>query len=64
MYKSYFKRILDFTLALFGLLLLSPIIIISTIGLSIVNNGKPFFFQLRPGKDGEIFKIVKFKNHF
>ncbi|MDP3358435.1 MAG: sugar transferase [Lutibacter sp.] len=35
--------------------------LIVTFGLAIANNGKPFFFQLRPGKNGEIFKIVKFK---
>lgn len=44
-----------------GLLLLSPIFLFVTIGLAIVNHGKTFFFQLRPGKDGKIFKIVKFK---
>jgi undecaprenyl phosphate N,N'-diacetylbacillosamine 1-phosphate transferase len=61
MYKSYFKRILDLIIALLGLLLLSPLLLFVIIGLTIANNGKPFFFQLRPGKDGEIFKIVKFK---
>ena len=61
MYKAYFKRILDFTAALLGLLILSPLLLFVIIGLTIANNGKPFFFQLRPGKDGKIFKIVKFK---
>ncbi len=61
MYKNYFKRLFDFFAAFFGLLLLSPIFIVVMIGLYIANQGKPFFFQLRPGKDERIFKIVKFK---
>jgi undecaprenyl phosphate N,N'-diacetylbacillosamine 1-phosphate transferase len=61
MYKSFFKKILDFLVALIGLLLLSPIFIIVTIGLFFANNGKPFFFQTRPGKNEKLFKIVKFK---
>src|SRR5690554_164782 len=61
MYKNYLKRIIDFLAAFFGLLLLSPIFIVVTIGLFIANNGKPFFFQERPGKDERIFKIIKFK---
>jgi len=61
MYKNYIKRLIDFLASLIGLLLLSPIFIIVTIGLAIANGGKPFFFQSRPGRFGEIFKIVKFK---
>jgi undecaprenyl phosphate N,N'-diacetylbacillosamine 1-phosphate transferase len=61
MYKSFFKRIIDFNGAILGLLILSPLFIIVTIGLYFSNHGKPFFFQLRPGKDGKIFKIIKFK---
>ncbi|MCP1997433.1 sugar transferase [Flavobacterium sp. HSC-61S13] len=61
MYKHFLKRILDFFAALIGLLLLSPIFIIVTIGLFFANSGKPFFFQRRPGKDERIFSIVKFK---
>src|SRR5690554_3145342 len=62
MYKSYFKRLFDFLLAFFGLLLLSPIFIIVTIGLFFANQGKPFFFQERPGLNEKIFKIIKFKS--
>jgi lipopolysaccharide/colanic/teichoic acid biosynthesis glycosyltransferase len=61
MYKHFFKRILDFLAAFFGLLVLSPLILVVTIGLFFANQGKPFFFQLRPGKNGVIFKIIKFK---
>lgn len=61
MYKNYIKRLIDFFAALFGLLLLSPVFIIVMIGLFFANQGKPFFFQARPGKNERIFKIVKFK---
>ncbi len=61
MYKFFFKRFIDVFLASFGLLVLFPIIIIVTVGLYFANAGKPFFFQLRPGLNGTIFKIVKFK---
>lgn len=61
MYKSILKRTIDLIGAFTGLLLLSPIFLIVILGLFLANNGKPFFFQLRPGKDGKIFKIVKFK---
>ena len=61
MYKKYLKRFLDFVAAFCGLVLLSPIFIIVTIGLYLANQGKPFFFQARPGKGERIFKIVKFK---
>ncbi len=64
-YKSGFKRLLDFFLSLAGLLVASPVLVVVTLLLAIANNGKPFFFQLRPGKNGRIFSIVKFKtmNH-
>ncbi|NOJ76358.1 sugar transferase [Empedobacter stercoris] len=61
MYKNYLKRLFDFLAAFFGLILLSPIFIVVMIGLYFANQGKPFFFQARPGKDERIFKIVKFK---
>jgi undecaprenyl phosphate N,N'-diacetylbacillosamine 1-phosphate transferase len=61
MYKHFLKRIIDLIAAVAGLLIVSPILVIVSIGLIIANDGKPFFFQLRPGKHGEIFKIVKFK---
>lgn len=61
MYKLFFKRILDFLLALFGLVVLSPLLLIVTMALYFANQGKPFFFQLRPGLNGQLFKIIKFK---
>jgi len=62
MYKNFFKRVFDFLAAFFGLLLLSPIFIIVMIGLAFANQGKPFFFQARPGKGERVFKIIKFKS--
>ncbi len=61
MYKKYIKRILDFTLAFIGFMVVSPIFILVTIFLAIANEGKPFFFQVRPGKNEKLFKIIKFK---
>jgi len=60
-YKSVFKRLLDFFLSLTVLLVASPVLVVVTFLLAIANNGKPFFFQHRPGKNGRIFSIVKFK---
>ncbi len=61
MYSNYIKRLFDFTAAVIGLFILSPILLIVVVLLYFANNGKPFFTQLRPGKNGVIFKIVKFK---
>jgi lipopolysaccharide/colanic/teichoic acid biosynthesis glycosyltransferase len=61
MYRKIVKPLLDFFAALAGLLLVSPIFIFVMIGLFFANNGKPFFFQTRPGKDEKLFKIIKFK---
>ena len=61
MYKNFFKPTLDFLIALIGLLVLFPIFLLVMLGLTIANNGKPFFFQKRPGKNEKIFSIIKFK---
>ena len=61
MYKNFFKRLFDLTAAVVGFLLISPIFLIVMIGLYFANKGKPFFFQLRPGKDERLFQIIKFK---
>lgn len=61
MYKHFFKRIFDILLSIIGLIILSPVFIIVLILLAIYNNGKPFFFQKRPGKNTKIFKVIKFK---
>lgn len=61
MYRNFFKRFFDFFIALIGLIVLSPIFIFVTVGLYFANQGKPFFFQARPGLNEKIFKIIKFK---
>jgi len=61
MYKKYFKRIFDFSLSLVALIIFSPLIILLIVLLFFANDGKPFYFQKRPGKDAEIFTIIKFK---
>jgi lipopolysaccharide/colanic/teichoic acid biosynthesis glycosyltransferase len=61
MYKAIIKPVFDFFSALLGLVLLIPFFLLITFFLFFANDGKPFFFQSRPGKNGKIFKIVKFK---
>ncbi|MEB3348203.1 sugar transferase [Aquimarina gracilis] len=61
MYKFFFKRVIDFSISLILLILISPVLLLLTIFLAIANNGKPFFIQRRPGKHERIFSIVKFK---
>lgn len=62
MYRMLFKRVFDIAISLTLLLLLSPIILILTLLLYIANQGKPFFFQARPGYKEREFKVVKFKS--
>lgn len=67
MYANFFKRVFDFLLSLFALLILSPILLILMIVGAIAMGGNPFFTQLRPGKidkktgEEKIFKLVKFR---
>jgi len=61
MYRHFIKPLCDFFIALFLLIILSPIILLTAILLFLANNGKIFFFQQRPGLNSKPFKIVKFK---
>ena len=62
MYKHFFKRFFDFCISLIVLICISPILLVVTIWLHFANKGAgAFFFQERPGKDGKIFKVIKFK---
>lgn len=61
MYKNGIKLVLDSVVALIALVLIAPIFILITIFLAFANQGKPFFFQKRPGKNERIFTIIKFK---
>lgn len=63
MYKHFFKRFFDFWIALIALVCISPILLVVTIWLHFANKGAgAFFTQDRPGKDEQIFKVVKFKS--
>lgn len=57
----FVKSFFDFFLGLFALLLFLPLLVLVTLFLAIANQGSPFFYQERPGKNGLIFRIVKFK---
>ena len=61
MYKNFFKRIIDFTLSFIGFIIISPIFVVIIIILFFANNGKPFFFQPRPTRNEQIFRVIKFK---
>jgi undecaprenyl phosphate N,N'-diacetylbacillosamine 1-phosphate transferase len=61
LYENVLKRIMDIIISSLGLLILSPVFIIVSIILLYSNNGKPFFFQKRPGKNEKLFSIIKFK---
>ena len=62
MYKHFFKRVLDFSIVFMVLLIIWPIMLCITIWLHFANKGAgAFFTQERPGKDGKIFKVIKFK---
>ena len=62
MYRFFLKRIFDFLLSLTAILLLSPLLLILIIAGMVKMGGNPFFTQERPGKNGKIFKLVKFKS--
>lgn len=63
MYKHFFKRLIDFTVVFIVLLIIWPILLVITIWLHFANKGAgAFFTQERPGKNGKIFKVIKFKS--
>ena len=61
MYKKYLKRIIDITISLIVLIIFSPIYILIALTIKIVDRGTIFYKQERTGKNGEIFKIYKFR---
>jgi lipopolysaccharide/colanic/teichoic acid biosynthesis glycosyltransferase len=61
LYRNFLKRVFDFIVSLIAFGLLLPLFILVTALLYIANQGSPFFVQPRPGKNGRIFKLVKFK---
>jgi len=62
MYKFFFKRFIDFVFSLFAIILLFIPLLVFTVCLHFANKGAgAFFTQVRPGLNGKIFKIWKFK---
>lgn len=61
MYAKFFKRVMDFTLSLLAIIVLSPVLLILTVLGAIKMKGNPFFTQLRPGKNEKLFKLIKFR---
>ena len=62
MYKHFFKRVIDIVFSLLVLIIFSPVLLVVYIWLTISNKGAgALFFQERPGKDGKLFKVIKFK---
>ncbi len=61
MYQKFFKGVLDFVLSLIATIILSPLMLIIAIAIKIDSKGPIFFFQERLGKDGKVFKIIKFR---
>jgi len=61
LYTRIVKRLFDFVISSLAFVVLLPVFLVILILLFFVNKGNPLFFQLRPGKDGKIFKIFKFK---
>ena len=63
MYKHFLKRLIDFIIALFALLLIGWLLLLIALWLHTANKGAgAIFYQKRPGKDGKIFKMMKFKS--
>lgn len=62
MYAHFLKRLIDFTIVFMVLLIIWPILLLITIWLHFANKGAgAFFTQERPGKNGKIFKVIKYK---
>ena len=61
MYRNFFKRGMDFMIALLALILLSPFFVVVYLLLLIANRGNPFFIQPRPGRSEATFNLYKFK---
>ena len=66
MYRKFFKRFFDFSLSLFAIIVLSPVLVVLIVAGAVAMKGNPFFVQERPGKKGKdgqekIFKLIKFR---
>ena len=61
MYKTILKPFFDIIIALIGFIILSPLFLLVFLLMTYTNKGNPFFYQVRPGKNERIFKVIKFK---
>lgn len=62
MYKNCFKRMIDCCLAMVAIVVLSPVMAAVAVLLAVANKGAGVVFtQTRPGKNGRLFKVMKFK---
>ena len=61
MYRSFFKRFFDLLVSLILFIGLLPLFLLVTVLLLLLQKDNPFFFQIRPGKDGKLFTLIKFK---
>ena len=62
LYANGVKRVFDLLIGLLVFIILSPVFFIIVLVLSIVNDGSPFFTQTRPGKNNDLFKVIKFRS--
>lgn len=62
MYAKYLKRLIDFVLSLFAIIILSPLLVVLVVLGIIFMRGNPFFTQERPGKDEKVFRLLKFRS--
>jgi undecaprenyl phosphate N,N'-diacetylbacillosamine 1-phosphate transferase len=61
MYRRFIKKIVDFVISLVAFVALLPLFFLMICILAVVNRGSVFFTQLRPGLNGKIFRLIKFK---
>ncbi|MBQ9117789.1 MAG: sugar transferase [Clostridia bacterium] len=61
LYRGFFKRFYDMLLSFLALVLLSPVLLVLIVLGAIKMKGNPFFTQARPGKNGKIFRLIKFR---
>lgn len=61
MYRHFIKRLFDFIVALILFIALSPVFVLIALLVPLLTREQPFFFQVRPGKHGKLFRLVKFK---
>lgn len=62
MYSKYIKRALDFIISLLALTVLSPLLLVLTLVGAVKMRGNPFFVQERPGRNGRVFRLIKFRS--